>query len=78
LSSLRSNTSETPHRAEKSRERSNHGGFEMSHEMIVEFVGFEAVAHARVYSFTVREPFAESRDSTLTISTKTFSEHLIS
>ena len=42
----------------------------MSHEIIVEFVGFEAGEHARVYSFTVREPSAEPRDFTLTISNK--------
>ena len=50
----------------------------MSHEIIVEFLGFEAAANTRVYSFTVREPSAEPRDFTLTISNKAFSDHLIS
>ena len=50
----------------------------MSHEIIVEFVGFDAGAHARVYSFTVREPSAEPRDFTLTISNRAFHDHLIS
>lgn len=50
----------------------------MSREVIVEFVGFEAGAHARVYSFTAREPFSEPRDFTLTISNSAFADHLIS
>jgi len=50
----------------------------MSHEIIVQFVGFEAGASARVYSFTVREPSAEPRDFALTISNTAFIDHLIS
>jgi hypothetical protein len=49
----------------------------MSHEIIVQFVGFEAGACARVYSFTVREPSAEPRDFTLTILNRAFNDHLI-
>ena len=34
----------------------------MSQEIIVQFVGFEAGALARVYSFTVREPSVTSSE----------------
>jgi len=44
----------------------------------VQFVGFEAGALARVYSFTVREPSTEPRDFTLAISNSAFDDHLIS
>jgi hypothetical protein len=37
----------------------------MSHEVIVEFIGFDAGAHVRVY-----KPSAERHDFTLTISNK--------
>lgn len=50
----------------------------MSHEVIVEFVDFEVGAHARVYNFTVREPFSEARNFTLTISNSAFANRLIS
>jgi hypothetical protein len=50
----------------------------MSHEIIVQFVGFEASARARLYRFTVREPSVEPRDFTLTIPNKAFDDHLIS
>jgi hypothetical protein len=50
----------------------------MSHETIVGFVGFEAAEHVRVYNFTVREPSAEPRSFTLTISNTAFNDHLIS
>jgi hypothetical protein len=50
----------------------------MSDGIIVQFVGFEAGALARVYSFTVREPPAEPRDFTLTISNTAFDDRLIS
>lgn len=50
----------------------------MNREIIVEFVGFEAGALARVYSFKVRESSAEPRDFTLAISNKAFSDRLIS
>ena len=44
----------------------------------MQFVGFEAGALARVYSFTVREPSTEPRDFTLAISNSAFDDHLIS
>jgi len=50
----------------------------MSREIIVQFVGFEAGALARVYSFMVCEPSAEPRNFTLTISNSAFDDHLIS
>lgn len=50
----------------------------MSHEIIVQFVGFESGARARVYTFTVREPSAQPRDFTLTIPNQAFNDHLIS
>ena len=50
----------------------------MSYEIVVQFVGFEAGARARMYSFTVRDPSAEPRDFTLTIPNKAFEDHLIS
>lgn len=50
----------------------------MSHEIIVQFIGFEVDARARLYSFTVREASAEPRDFTLTISNKAFNDRLIS
>jgi len=50
----------------------------MSHELIVQFVGFEVSARDRVYSFTVREAFAEPRDFKLIISNKAFIDHRIS
>lgn len=50
----------------------------MSHEIIVQFIGFEAGARARVYTFTVRESSAEPRDFTLAISNQAFTNHLIS
>jgi len=50
----------------------------VSHEIIVQFVGFESGARARVYTFTVREPSAEPRDFTLAISNQAFTDHLIS
>ena len=50
----------------------------MSNELIVEFVGFQAGASARVYSFVVRQASAEPRDFTLTIANQAFTDHLIS
>lgn len=49
----------------------------MSREVIVEFSGFEAGTHARVYNFTVREPSSEPRDFALTISNSAFTDRLI-
>ncbi|HXZ12120.1 MAG TPA: hypothetical protein VEG64_06985 [Candidatus Sulfotelmatobacter sp.] len=50
----------------------------MSHDLIVQFVGFEVSGGDRVYSFTVREPSAEPRDFKLTISNNAFNDHRIS
>jgi hypothetical protein len=50
----------------------------VSLEIIVQFIGFEAGARARVYTFTVRGPSAEPRDFTLAISNQAFTDHLIS
>ena len=50
----------------------------MSNELIVEFVGFESAANARVYSFVVRQASTEPRDFTPTISNQAFTDHLIS
>jgi hypothetical protein len=49
----------------------------VSRELIVQFVGFESGARARIYTFTVREPSAEPRDFTVTISNQAFNDHLI-
>jgi hypothetical protein len=50
----------------------------VSHEIIVQFLGFESGAHARIYIFTVRQPSAEPCDFTLAISNQAFTDHLIS
>ncbi len=44
----------------------------MSHEIIVQFVGFESKARVREYTFTVREPSTEPRDFTVTIANEAF------
>lgn len=49
----------------------------MSHEIIVQFVGFEAKARVREYTFTVREPASEPRDFTLTIANEAFNDHRV-
>lgn len=49
----------------------------MSHEIIVQFVGFEAKALVREYIFTVREPSTDPREFTLTIPNQAFSEHRV-
>jgi hypothetical protein len=51
---------------------------QVSHEIIVQFVGFESGPRARVYTFTVREPSSEPRNFTLAISNQAFTNHLIS
>ena len=50
----------------------------MSQELIIQFVGFEVSARERVYSFTVREPFAEPRDFKLIISNEAFNDRRVS
>lgn len=49
----------------------------MSHEIIVQFVGYEVKAEVREYTFTVREVSSELRDFTLTIPTEAFEGHLL-
>lgn len=49
----------------------------MSYEIIVQYVGFEAKALVREYTFTVREPSTEPREFTLTIENDAFSTHLV-
>ena len=49
----------------------------MSHEIIVQFVGYEVKTLAREYRFTVREASGEPREFTLTIPAQAFSEHLL-
>ena len=47
----------------------------MSHEIIVQFQGYEVKALVREYTFTVREASTEPREYTLTIPTEAFNEH---
>jgi hypothetical protein len=49
----------------------------VSHEIIVQFVGYEVKARVREYTFTVREVSSEPRDFTLTIPTEAFNGHLL-
>ncbi|MGH9717163.1 MAG: hypothetical protein ACRD4R_10615 [Candidatus Acidiferrales bacterium] len=49
----------------------------MSHEILVQFVRFEAKASVREYMFTVREPSADPREFTLTISNQAFNERRV-
>ena len=49
----------------------------MSHEIIVQFLGFEVKASTREYTFTVREAATEPREFTLTIPTEAFNERLL-
>ena len=46
----------------------------MSDTIIVQYIGFEAKALVREYTFTVREA-SESRDFTLTIANEAFASH---
>ncbi|MBI3670986.1 MAG: hypothetical protein HY237_14545 [Acidobacteria bacterium] len=47
----------------------------MSEEIIVQFVGFQAKALVREYTFTVREQASEPREFTLTIANEAFDSH---
>lgn len=49
----------------------------MSHEIIVQFQGYEVKALVREYTFTVRESDTEPREFTLTIPTEAFNERLL-
>ena len=49
----------------------------MSHDIIMQFVGFEAKALVREYTFTVREPASEPREFTLTISNQAFNDRRV-
>ena len=49
----------------------------MSHEIIVQFQGYEVKDLVREYTFTVREASSEPRDFTLTIPTEAFNERLL-
>ena len=49
----------------------------MNNEPIMQFVGFQAKDHVREYTFTVREPSADPREFTLTISNEAFDEHRV-
>lgn len=49
----------------------------MSHEIMVQFVGFEAKPLVREYTFTVQEPSSGPREFTLTIANRAFSDHRI-
>jgi hypothetical protein len=47
----------------------------VSSEILVQFVGFEAKALVREYTFTVREFAGELREFTLTIENRAFNAH---
>lgn len=47
----------------------------MSDKVLVQYVGFEVNADARIYTFTVREAPDEPREFTLTIPNEAFSSH---
>ncbi len=49
----------------------------MSHEILVQFVKFEAKTLVREYTFTVREPAADPREFTLTILNQAFNERRV-
>lgn len=49
----------------------------MSHEIIMQFLGYEVKAMVREYTFTVREASSEPREFTLTIPAEAFTEHLL-
>ena len=50
---------------------------QVSHEIIVQFLGYEVKALVREYTFTVREASTEPREFTLTIPTEAFNERLL-
>lgn len=49
----------------------------MSKEILVQFMGFQVTTLSREYTFTVREPSAEIREFTLTISNEAFDGHRV-
>lgn len=50
----------------------------MSHETVVQFVGFKPKPLVREYTFTVRELSSEPREFTLTITNEAFNSHRLS
>jgi hypothetical protein len=49
----------------------------VTHEVLVQFIGFEVKASEREYTFVVREPSSDVREFTLTIANQAFNEHRI-
>lgn len=49
----------------------------MSHEILVQFLGFESKETVREYTFEVREPAQEPREFTLTIDQGAFTARLL-
>jgi hypothetical protein len=49
----------------------------VSHEIIVQFLGYEVKALVREYTFAVREVSSEPREFTLTIPTEAFNARLL-
>ncbi len=49
----------------------------MSSEIMLQFVGFEAKALVRKYTFTVQEQAGEPREFTLTIANEAFDAHRV-
>ena len=49
----------------------------MSSEVRIEFIGFEAKALVREYTFSVRETAGDSREFTLTILNQAFQDHRV-
>jgi hypothetical protein len=50
----------------------------VSHEIIVQFLGYEVKAMVREYTFAVRDTSSEPREFTLTIPTEAFNARLLS
>lgn len=50
----------------------------MSHEIIVQFLGYEVKPLVREYTFTVRDASSDLRQFTVTIPTEAFNTHLLS
>jgi hypothetical protein len=49
----------------------------VSHEIIVQFLGYQVKPQAREYTFTVREASTEPREFTLTIPAEAFNARLL-
>jgi hypothetical protein len=47
----------------------------MSESQVIQYVGFRSSALGRDYAFSVREPGADSREYTLTITNEAFDSH---